>query len=734
MRKLFTYLTKSRLAFYLLPLIILLGFGLRLLAWNWREFYGLGGDELEYLNQALTLLRDRQYVELRLMRPPLYTIFLAANIYLFDSLVQNLRLVQVFISTATIPLVYLATRAIAVMHAVARPERPALLAAALGALSYSLAVNATELLTETLFLFGLTAVIWLLLRTAQTRSVWPALAAGLIVGALCLVRSVGLPLLPLGAVWLLIASFSNPAAAQAGTETDHSARRTPYATRLLPSIAFILAVGIVLVPWTTRNYLTYGGLILIDTTGAENLWLDNDPAGREAVKAQLYALGEDRLLRQQRSTERGIEVIRADPGRFAVKAAGELQRFFALEFSDDMRNRPAIWVPPAEVALRLIFGDGIWLLLLISGSYGLALGLFPPQKPHRVGQIRRSKLANSLQPILSVLRSPAWILAPWAGYILLTTLIFHVELRYRLPLYPALLPYAALTLLGGWAAIKQSMLARWMAAIVPIAAIMLTLWHQNYPLLAWQLANKHWSLSRAEAALEQGETTAAILAAERALGFDERSALAHVVLAQAAIQAQDHTLALEHLDAAITVIPFHPYAHLLRGDLLRAAGDTEAAQRELRAFETASLQDLQRWSWERFITPPPTALDLGNSLDLGFIQGFHAPAAAEADYRWTTNSARIRLAAPPDSDELRLELAAGWAQRGTVPVTVEIAGQRHIFQVATDRTEQRIALPANHGAVVEITIHAPTFTPRQYDPGSPDGRTLGVLVASAAIE
>src|SRR5437762_4644369 len=69
-----------------LGMLILLALGLRLLAWRWHELYDLGGDEREYFNQALTLLREHVYVELNLMRPPLYTGFLAAGMYLFDSL------------------------------------------------------------------------------------------------------------------------------------------------------------------------------------------------------------------------------------------------------------------------------------------------------------------------------------------------------------------------------------------------------------------------------------------------------------------------------------------------------------------------------------------------------------------------------------------------------------------------------------------------------------------------
>ncbi|MBX0330249.1 glycosyltransferase family 39 protein, partial [Oscillochloris sp. ZM17-4] len=320
----------------LLILIIAFGLMLRLLAWRWREFYPLGGDEREYLDQAITLLRDHQYVELRLMRPPLYPVFLAGCIYFFDSLVQNLRLVQALISAATVPLVYLLSREVA-RRAGVESRGPALLAAALCALSYTLAANATELLTEALFLFGLTAALWLLLRAARSGRLAEAAVAGLIVGALCLLRSVALPLLPLGAVWLW-------ARAQQA-RTPAAPLRWRGGWRMAATYA--LATLLVVLPWAARNYVMYGGMILIDTTGAENLWLDNDPAGREAVKAQLYAMGDDRLGRQQLATREGVAAITGDPARFAAKAWVELKKLFALEFSDDMLARPAIWVPPA---------------------------------------------------------------------------------------------------------------------------------------------------------------------------------------------------------------------------------------------------------------------------------------------------------------------------------------------------------------------------------------------------
>jgi len=693
-----------------LAAITLAGLGLRLLAWRWRELYGLGGDEQEYLNAAVALLRDRRYTELLFMRPPLYPVFLAAAIYAVDSLVQNLRLVQAMLSAATIPLVYLLTGEIARQSGAAEPRRPALLAALLAALSYGLATNATELLTETLFLFGLTAQLWLLLRAGRTGGWAPAALAGLALGALCLVRSVALPLLPLGGLWLAISAARNAPTAQAP--------RRPWRWKAARQVcALALACCAILLPWTARNYLTYGGPILIDTTGAENLWLDNDPAGREAVKAQLFALGDDRLARQRLASERGLAAILADPGWFAAKAGGELLKFFALEFSDDMRARPAIWVPPAEVWLRLLLGDGLWLLLLLAGGYGLA----------------RALLAGARRGGLSALAAPAWLLAPWALYVLLTTLIFHVELRYRLPLFPALLPYAALALAGGRR--REAGATAWLAATVPALLLALTLAHANYPALALRLGAKHWQLARAEAALARADEPAARAAATAALARDDRSALARVALARADLLRADVAAALRALDAAIVAIPFHPHAHLLRGDLLRLTGDADAAREELGVFEAGSLQDLQRWSWERFVSPPPARLDLGDGLDLGFVAGFHFVREGEAGHRWTTGASRLRLSRPEGGGELNLRLASGRPDGVPTPVEVLVDGApAGRLEVAPGWQEYRLPLPAAGGGEAIVELRSPTFRPRQFDWASPDGRALGVMVDWAAVE
>lgn len=674
-----------------------LALGVRLAVWRWHEFYPLGGDETEYFNQAVALLRDRQYTELRLMRPPLYTAFLAASILLVDSLVQQLRLVQAVVSAATVlPLA-------GITWQITRSRHATTIAGVLAAFCYTFASVATELLSETLFLAGFATLLWLLLhsRSSSRRVAWAA-AAGLTLGALLLVRSVALPLLPLATIWLGWAGWNHV-----------SSPRHWRSWLVLPAV-FVCCTLAPVVPWTLRNYVTYGAPILIDTTGAENLWLDNnptaatpaDPLGREAAKQALYALGDDRAARQELATVQGLAAIRDNPGWFAAKAWGEIKKLFALEYFDDLRARQAIWVPPAEVAARLVLGDGIWLVVLLGGAAGL--WLFPGPRDGR-----------AYWPDIR------WVLVPWVLYTVFTAALFHTELRYRLPLYPALLPFAA------WALTRASRTGtgwRWAGAVCTGAAcVALTLLHRTYPVEATMLAQKHVALWQAEQSLRAGDGGDAATYAQVALGHDARSVLARVALGRAAMLQGNTAQALMALEEAEAALPDHVQAHLLRGAVLRATGELDAARREL-AYEGRSLQNGQAWGWDVFapFSPPPTDLAVGAGLDLGFVRGFHLP---EADaYRWTTGRAEVRLTLPDDTAAVLIELAA--ARPATLPaptVAVSLDGAP-IGTCPLTGDWETCRLPVSVSGQHTIALDTPTFRPRTADPASPDGRALGVQI------
>jgi 4-amino-4-deoxy-L-arabinose transferase-like glycosyltransferase len=783
---------------------------LRVLVWEWQRLYPLGGDEREYLAQALTLLRERRYEELPLMRPPLYTTFLAGSIYLFESLVQRLRLIQALLSALTvIPITAITLRLFG-------DRRVALVAGLLAALSYTLATAATELLSETLFLCGLACFLWLLLRAGGARGrsalMWTA-CAGLTLGALALVRSVALPLLPLSALWLLV------------NARRHALKANGQRPPLLPALILTAAFCAMVLPWTARNYLSYGAVILIDTTGAENLWLDNNPAGaapgdplgREAAKRELYALGDDRAARQRLATERGTAAILGNPAWFAGKAWGEAQTFFALQFFDDMRDRRAIWVPPHEVWLRLILGDGLWLATLFAGVVGMSVlrvqplrversaTIHPanPQTPNALtlsastpsaqGATKASLNAqhnNAQRATLSP--DPRWIFIPWVLYVFATAMLFHVELRYRLPLYPVLIPFAAWTLARG---LPQQLISRTphrtrivqhtstntaiptpnvqhstpnaqratrnvqpphtqsptrnpqratpnaqraaLAALPCLAILGLMLLHRPYPAEILMLAQKHTALWHAERALNVEDIAGAQGAARQALAHDEASALARIALARAAIFAGNLPAARSALDDALDALPDHPQSHMLRGAVLRAGSNEDAARSDL-AYETATLQNAQAWAWEAFapLGPAPTILDLGDGLDLGFVRGFHA---AEPDgFRWTREMAALRLSVPVDATTLELRVGSGRPQ-AFLPFNVTVlVGDREIGRFTAEPNWHTVRLPlpdetlSRTGEIV-VTLQSETFRPRDFDRASPDDRMLGVMLDTARV-
>jgi tetratricopeptide (TPR) repeat protein len=342
---------------------------------------------------------------------------------------------------------------------------------------------------------------------------------------------------------------------------------------------------------------------------------------------------------------------------------------------------------------------------------------------------------------------PRWLFVPWALYTLLTSLIFHVELRYRLPLYPLLLPYAAWALLqiadcrlqiadwGKQKAKNRLHLARSGLALFTCLLILgLILLHRPYISESWMLGWKHLRLGQAGRALDRGDAAGARAAAQAAIGWDADSALARVALARAAMLEGDSQGALVTLDAAIAALPALPQAHLLRGAILRAQGDALAARAEL-AFEGRSREDLQAWSWGAFapVAPAPAVVEVGGGLDLGFVRGFWLPE--DAGFRWSSAQSEVLLAAPDGATRIELRLAAG-RPAGAPPAEVAVlAGGRSIGTIQLEPGWQTYSLPLPAPpSLLVVTLSSSTFRPRDYDRASPDDRALGVMVHRVSIK
>lgn len=667
---------------------VLLALALRLLVLSWHWPYPLSGDEAAFFEQARAFVQGKGYHDLELMRAPLYPLFLAVVFRVFGAEVTAARVAQLLLSAGTVPLLYLWAR---LRHG----ERAGRVAAIVGALFFPFALQPTFLLTETLFLFLLALAMVVLEYGCLRPDRKLAFVSGALFGLVALTRSTGLP-------WTALAA--------AGMGWYGSRARDDRGTRrpagFLMAALVLAGTAVVVLPWTVRNALTYRAFILIDTTGATNLWLDNDPdLGRDRVKAELlrYPEGE----RQGLSLRRGLSAIREHPGWFAAKCWRELRAFFALEYFDDFLRRPAIWYPPGEVWARALLGDGLYLLLVGAGLVGT------------VWQRPRTRLLDI-----------AWLL-----YVPATTTLFHVELRYRLPFLLLLIPYAAGTLAGprplglsGRRLRVRAVVAFFLVA--GFAALLLA--HASYPRLSYQVVAKRLRVALGRQALRKGQPARAAAQAQAALRVYPESAEARVLLAEALRAQGDTGGALEALREAIRYRSGHPHPHLLLGDLLRETDPAQAA-REL-AYEAHSLEDLQRWALEHFASPVPSALDLGSHLELGHVLGWHLPERTEegTTFRWSPSRARFRLRAPGSGPaQLLLRMSAGRPEGLPLPEVTVWQGASCLGTFVVANGWHTYTLPLGElqeGTVVWLEMRSQTYRPHRFDPHLSDNRPLGVMV------
>ncbi len=717
--------------FLFLGLIALLALGLRLLVNAWHAQYPLSGDEIGFFEQARAFVQGRGYQDVELMRGPLYPFFLAVVFRLFGAEVSAARLMQALLGAATVPLLYL-------WAARRHGPRAGLAAAALGALFFPLAVQATTLLTETLFLFlyvlGMVALEWALERPAW----WLVLGTGVLFGLATLTRSIGLPLVVLAA---LAAAFGarhsrEPGGVAAKPEAVLSGRRVGREQgrpRSLVAALLVLAGALlVILPWTARNAVVYRSFILVDTTGATNLWLDNDPElGRDRVKAELlkYPEGE----RSSLAVRNGLKAIAAHPAWFLEKCWGEVQLFFSLEYFDDFLARPAIWYPTAEVWARVLLGDGLYLLLMVTGLVGLAW-----RSPPHPGKGKGIGLGLDLL---------------WLAYLLGTSALFHVELRYRLPFLVALVPYAAAVLAhwrSTWMGLRKNRPRLALAVVGVLALAGLLLAHANYPLQGYRIAVKRVRLVLGEWALARGNVADAAAQARAALAVYGESSEARVLLAQALWQEEHRDEALAVLRQAIDYRSGHPHPHLLLGDLLRAQGRVWESLPEL-AYERNSLEDLQAWMWDRVHTRVPPAMELDSGLDLGFVRGWHLPehTGDGTTFRWSDDRVAFRLIAtsgvPSGSPSpyaeyapqvLWLRLAAGRPEGVPLPqVEVWLQGRRlGRFTVENGWRDYTLEIGKfRPGSILVFELRSTTYRPHAYNPYLDDNRALGVMVHAVGV-
>lgn len=368
-----------------------LGLGLRLLFVALEPSARLVGDEVTWTAWGQEIaspeVRFSPAASRILFYPPVYPYFIALLLSGFGSLLA-VKLAQAVVGALLVP-------AVGRLGARLFGDRAGGLAAVLTAIYPDLLWFSAHYWSETVFLALLFWGFERLLAAAGPQGREPVLLAGLLFGLASLTREPALYFIPLCALFLL---------------------RAPGGRR--HAVVFLLAALAVVTPWTLRNHLVYDAFVPVSTFGPFNLWLGNTRATRAEVYAE-YAAVPGRIGKYRHTQRRAVEAIaERQPGWIFEKLRDELPRFWEADSQALAHLRRGAYESVSPGAARLASAAVVL-------AYLAALALF----------------------VLGVARAPlgrgASLLLVFAAYYALLHVASHGFARFRLPVLPILLLFAA---------------------------------------------------------------------------------------------------------------------------------------------------------------------------------------------------------------------------------------------------------------------------------------------------
>jgi tetratricopeptide (TPR) repeat protein len=690
--------------------IMLVGLLLRLWLW-WRiPIHQPANDEVEYLQVARDLLAGHGWVfyeQYHWLRAPLYPLFLAGSLLLAGGDLRWAALPNIVVSTATIYLFYILGRMVTTDREkqdsgqAPRAERVGLLAAAITALWLPLATFASLWMSETLFTALFTGAAIALLHWSRRPTLIRAASVGVLLGLAILTRSVPLAALPLLGIWML-----------------WHRRRCSWGNILGCIVLCFALLGSTVAPWTLRNWLAYDAFIPVETGLSYNLWAFYEPReDLETIQKTLESIANP-AERSALATEKGLARLREDPTILLRRITFNWFYLWNIAPTED-RFRQASYFEDVSLnmfILALVLDDGLYLLMLGGALGGLLVA------------------RNNRQKVL---------LLGWLVYVVMTTLLTHSEGRYRHLLLPALIPFAATFWPMHW---WQGSLPRWRIAAATVVLLgLLPLRHYPYQWASTSIAREAAKLA-GDRALARGDAAGARAAYRRATEIDPDSADALLRLGMAFEESGKLQRAAEAYDWARLSAPMYVAAHVRLGDILRRMGATRAA-RESFAGAYLDPQQVAEWGWRNLDGSPPRLLDIGDGLDIGYVEGMYpAEMVGPEGVRWTTGNATVRLSGGAQHIRLIARVAAPRPTGQPVPVDVCVAETCQSLRVGSQWRTYRVYLvrvcddSASCHQPLEVTLRSSTFVPAGLERPSPgvqpnqDTRRLGIMVDFVAAE
>lgn len=366
-------------------------------------------DQIFFHDMALNLLAGKGFV---FTRPPwpfiqpntetafvsfAYELFLTAIYRVFGPFPLAARIVQALICSLMPLLIYRLTRRV-LAGSPAWGERAgvvALVSAAVTAVYAYFVYYSATLMTEGLYLLAIAWSLLLTLDLAEAPTVRRWGLWGLAVGLAILLRQVFMPmagLLALYVVW-----------------------RARGRVRLAHLVAAAAVIAALILPFTVRNYRVFGRFLLLNSQAGQVFWNANHPDLGVQFESAMFPIpddlqGSDEVTLNNELMRRGLKLVADDPGRFLRLSLDRFTIFFMFWPARESSTF-------SNIARTASFG--VFLPFMLGG---LALSL---------REWRRWTLFYAFIALYTVIHVISW-----------------VQIRYRMPVDLALVPFAAMALVA----------------------------------------------------------------------------------------------------------------------------------------------------------------------------------------------------------------------------------------------------------------------------------------------
>jgi hypothetical protein len=317
------------------------------------------------------------------------------------------------------------------------------------------------------------------------------LGVGLLVGLSVLARQTLLIYVPLLLGWMWVAMRD----------------AVPRAERAIMCVIFCAGVAIPILPVTVHNVRVGDDFVLLNSTGGANLYMGNNPRAKgiwhpprissvradnpEAMREAFTSVAEREAGRSLKPSEvssywtgRALDYVASEPANWLRLELRKLLFFF---------NAREVWNNRSYTVSR----DFSWVLGLPLLGFGLVAPLAI------AGLLLSARRWRELAPLYLML-------TVYLG----TALLFFVLSRYRMPIAPVLLIFAAYAVVRAYDELRQG---RAQCLVVPVGAAFvalglahLDLGSENLYMAYYNLGNKHRQLQQWDRAVESYQKSIAI--------------------------------------------------------------------------------------------------------------------------------------------------------------------------------------------------------------------------------